>query len=71
MERDFSKLHGRIVEKYRNLTGFSREIGVPVSVISAKLKGKKPITEKDILKWMGPLNITTDAVGEYFFAFKV
>lgn len=71
MERDFSKLHGRIVEKYRNLTGFANELGVPVSVISAKIKGKKPITEKDILKWIGPLDIALDEIGVYFFAQKV
>lgn len=71
MERDFSKLRGRIVEKYRNVGKFAEAIGVPLPVISAKLNGTKPITHNDVMLWADPLDINVDEIGVYFFTKKV
>lgn len=71
MERDFSKLRGRIVEKYRNIGKFAEAIGVPKSVVSAKLNGAKPITHNDVMMWAEPLDICTEEIGVYFFTLKV
>lgn len=70
MEKRYSKLRGRIVEKYRNLSNFADAVGVKKPVISNKLNGKVPITSKDIEKWIQPLDIPLEEIGVYFFYFE-
>lgn len=68
---DYSKLRGRIVEKYGSASGFAEELGVLVQQISPKLTNKKSITKKDILVWSEKLEIPIDDIGAYFFTPKV
>lgn len=71
MSKDYSKLRGRIVEKYRNNRAFADALGVSPNTICNKLSGKKNITINDINKWSELLDIDIDDVGHYFFAHKV
>lgn len=65
---DYSKLRGRICEKYRNLSSFAKALGVAPATVSEKVNGNRPITNKDIDKWREPLGIELEDVGKYFFA---
>lgn len=69
MATKYAKLRGRIVEKYRNLSTFAREINTSPQTISSKLNGKVPITTRDVEKWIEPLDIKPEEIGLYFFGF--
>ena len=60
MEFDYSKLRGRIVEKYATQEAFAREVGQTPTTISYKLKNRKPITRKDIIEWGKVFVLDTD-----------
>lgn len=68
---DYSKLKGRIVEKYNTLSGFADVLGIKVQTVSAKLRGRMTITKADIIKWSKLLDISTEDIGVYFFAPKI
>lgn len=68
---DYSKLRGRIVEKFGSVSAFSRHLGVLPQQINPKLLGQKGITTKDILEWCEALDIEVSDIGVYFFALKV
>lgn len=71
MEFDYSKLRGRIVEKYATQEAFARKVGQTPTTISCKLKNRKPITRKDIIEWGKVLSIEPNDIGAYFFTEKV
>ena len=68
---DYSKLKGRIVEKFGTLSNFSEALGIKVQTVSAKLKGRNTITKSDIIKWSELLGIEYSEIGVYFFTPKV
>lgn len=70
-EYDYSKLRGRMVEKFGSVQGFADKIGIAVQTIISKLNGKKTITKKDIVLWCEVLGIVIDDIGLYFFTPKV
>lgn len=67
MEYDYSKLKGRIVEKYGTVSAFADALGIKVQAISPKLRGRKTITKADIIEWKQLLEIDTDDIGMFFF----
>lgn len=73
MKFDYSKLIGRIIEKFGSRKAFAEACGFSENTISKKLSGKMGITTNDIVKWSSPelLDIPTSDIPEYFFAFKV
>jgi hypothetical protein len=71
MKFDFSKLRGRIVEKFRSVSNFAKEIGESPQAVSGKLTGQRAMTKNDIIKWCKPLEIELNEIGEYFFTLKV
>lgn len=68
---DYSKLIGRIIEKYKTRRDFAKALGLSMTSLSQKLNGKKGFSQKDILKWCELLDIDTEECGLYFFALKV
>lgn len=70
MAYDYSKLKGRIVEKYGTMRSFAEVLGIAPQYISPKLNGKIDITKTDIEKWARLLDITRDDYGKYFFCRK-
>lgn len=68
MENKYPKLRGRIVEKYKKISIFAREVGYHPQTIYAKLNGQIPMTTRDIAKWMQPLDIPSEEIVDYFFA---
>ena len=73
LKRDYSKLIGRIIEKFGTRKAFAEACGFSENTISKKLSGKMAITTNDINNWCEPelLDIAIHDIHEYFFAFKV
>lgn len=73
MKFDYSKLIGRIIEKFGSRKAFAEACGLSENSISKKLSGKMGITTNDIIKWSSPelLDIATSDIPEYFFTLKV
>ena len=68
VEFDYSKLKGRIIEKYGTQGRFAEALGVNQNAVSKKLNGKTSFDKKEILIWSALLDIRTDEIGVYFFA---
>jgi len=70
---DYSKLIGRIIEKFGSRKAFAEACGFSENTISKKLSGKMGITTNDIVNWSSPelLDIAIPDIPEYFFAIKV
>lgn len=73
MKFNYSKLIGRIVEKFGTRRAFAEACGFSENTISKKLSGKMAITTNDIIKWCSPelLDIASEDIPEYFFAYEV
>ena len=63
----YSKLRGRIVEKYGTITAFSKDVGMTTTSIYFKLSGKVPFNQRDVEKWCNLLSIKVSEIGAYFF----
>lgn len=68
---EYSKLRGRIVEKYGTIEAFSESAGLSIISISKKLNNKVGISREDIIKWSELLDIQMEEYGAYFFSRKV
>jgi hypothetical protein len=70
---DYSKLTGRIIEKFGSRKAFAEACGLSENAISKKLSGKMGITTNNIVKWSSPelLDIDSSDIPEYFFVNKV
>lgn len=73
MDFDYSKLRGRIIEKFGSLSAFANAVGKPLNTISRKLNGVIAISTQDIREWSDEdvLDIPADQYHEYFFTLKV
>lgn len=70
MAFNFSKLTGRIVEKYGSRRAFAEAYGVSENTISKKLNGKIAFTHDDVIKMSSAefLDIPANEIHLYFFA---
>ena len=68
MPFNYSKLKGRIIEKYGSMTNFSEKLGVSKQALSRKMNGNINFSRNDILKWCELLDIDQSEIGIYFFA---
>ena len=70
---DFSKLRGRIVEKFGTCAAFSAAVGIPESALSARLNNKVSIDAEEMMLWSQPdmLDIPLEKVYIYFLTPKV
>ncbi len=71
MAFDFSKLKGKITEKYGSQQNFAKEYGISENSLSLKLTNKMRFTSDDIIKISDMLEIPKEEVGVYFFTVKV
>lgn len=73
MPFDYSKLRGRITEKFGSIKAFAEADGRSVVTISKKLNGKVVVSPDDIVKWSSPelLDIQPSEYHLYFFRMKV
>ncbi len=68
---DYSKLRGRIVEKFGTCDKFSEVLRLSTVSISKKLNSRVGFSQKDIIKWSELLDIEENEYGVYFFKHKV
>lgn len=73
MSFDYSKLSGRITEKFGSQRAFADACGFSENTISKKLSGKMAITTNDIINWSSKdlLDIESTEIPVYFFKTKV
>ena len=73
MAFDFSKLRGRIVEKFGTCAAFAAAVGLPASSVSDRLNNRIMIDSDEILCWSQPdvLDIPADEIHVYFLTPKV
>lgn len=71
MRFNYSKLKGRIKEKYGTQEAFAKAIGLTPSRFSFKINGKAKWKQDEIVKAVELLEISQDEIVEYFFNYKV
>ena len=64
---NYSKLRGRIIEKFGSQQAFAMELGIGDCTISTKLNGHTYFTQEEIAKSMKILDIDPQEVTSYFF----
>ena len=71
MPFDYSKLDGRIVEKFKTRGKFANALAISERSLSLKMNGKVAWTQPEIYKSCELLNIKDDEIKTYFFSIKV
>lgn len=71
MPYDYSKLAGRITEKFGTQRAFSKAIGLSEHSVSMKMTGKISWKQKEITKACKSLELSDDEIADYFFTLKV
>ena len=64
----YSKLKGKIVEKYGTQGALAEALGISVVSVSKKLNGVTGFSQEDIEKWSELLDISKHEYPDYFFA---
>lgn len=67
MAYDYSKLTGRIIEKFGTRKRFAEELGLSEVSMSNKLNGKSGFSQAEITTWGKTLGIAEKDFGLYFF----
>lgn len=71
MEFDYSKLNGRIVEKFDTQTKFASNITMATPTLTRKLHNESNFYQDEILEFCKLLEIEVTEIPEYFFTLKV
>lgn len=71
MAFDYSKLRGRIIEKFDTQAKFAVAIGWSERTLSLKINGNRSWKQTDICKAMVLLDLEEGNIAEYFFTPKV
>lgn len=71
IEFDYSKLRGRIVEKFGSIEAFSNEVSISNVSVSKKLNNKVPLSKADIIEWSDLLEIPLEDYGAFYFVKKL
>lgn len=71
MKYDYSKLNGKIIERYGTYGKFCEEIGLTPNTLSAKRNNKSVFTQDEIVLFVEKLGIKDKDIPEYFFKKKV
>lgn len=68
---NYSKLRGRIAEKYKQHAAFAKALGISTRSLSLKLTGKTEFRPSEIIKAIQLLELTNNDISAYFFTLKV
>lgn len=68
---NYSKLKGRIIEKYGSQSRFAEAVPCSEQTITAKLNGRFGFSQEDIILWSELLEIEASDIGVYFFAYEL
>lgn len=64
---NYSKLAGKIKEKFNTQKAFADELGITEGTLSSRMKGKTYFTQEEIDRSCTLLNLDRSRVTEYFF----
>lgn len=67
MAFDYSKLRGRVIEKYRTLGKFADAMNLSLHSVANKINDKQHWKQMEIIRAIKLLDIPVDKIGEYFF----
>lgn len=67
MGRDYEALRRKILGKYGRLAPFAAELGITISTLSAKLKGKTDWKREEIARCVELLELTPEEAMAIFF----
>lgn len=72
MTFDFSKLRGRIIEKYGSCAAFAADINLPESALSNRLNNRVKLDSDEIILWSRPdkLDIAPEELHLFFLQQK-
>lgn len=68
MSYNYSKLRGRVVEKFGTQRAFAKQLDLSERSISRKLSGKVTWKQSEIVKACELLSINADEISAYSFA---
>jgi len=64
---DYSKLRGRIIEKFGSMSAFADALGTSRVTVSLKMNNEAGFTRDNIIKWSELLEIPEEEYAQYFF----
>lgn len=67
---DYSKLMGKIKEKYKTQAAFAKELGMGESTLNLKLNNKTEWSQNEIIASMSLLGVSNKFLNDYFFSHK-
>lgn len=68
---DYSKLRGRIIEKYGYIKEFAKAVGIAPTSLSLKLNNKLYFSQAEIRRAIDMLDIEPGSVTSYFFTVRL
>lgn len=71
MEFDYSKLRGRIIERFGSIKSFAKAYGLSHVTMSNKLNGKIAISMDDIVKMSRPELLDIEPIEYHLYFFKI
>ena len=71
MAFNYSKLRGRIIEKYGSQSDFAQAFGCSERTLSLKTTGKRPWQQTEILTAIKLLGLSEEDTQAYFFTLEV
>lgn len=71
MAFNYSKLRGRIIEKYGSQSDFAKAFGCSDRTLSLKMNGKRPWKQTEILSAIKLLELSEEDIQDYFFTLEV
>ena len=71
MAFNYSKLRGRIIEKYGSQSDFAKAFGCSDRTLSLKMNGKRPWKQTEILSAIKLLELSDEDIQDYFFTLEV
>ncbi len=71
MPFDFSKLRGRIAEKFKSRAAFATALGINQEQLSRRLNNKTQFKPEEIIAATALLSIAPEDIGVYFFTPEV
>lgn len=71
MAFNYSKLRGRIIEKFGTQSDFARALGCSERTLSLKMTGKRPWKQAEILAAIKLLELSKEDIQDYFFTLEV
>ena len=67
---DYSKLMGKIKEKYKTQAAFAKELGMGESTLNLKSNNKTEWSQNEIIMSLSLLGVNSKFVNDYFFSHK-